>query len=106
MSAKLQIGGDLVTDIKALAIPFSLLVAMNGVKFLKNKKAQKPDPKNGKSSNKKGQTKGKPQQKGGCGCPGNKLTTGGRKMIGGTTVNRELAKLSDDIRSILSRYTS
>lgn len=91
MAPKLQLGGDLVTDVKALAIPFSLLLAMNGVDFLKKKKTP--------TSAKKTEKKTKTSQKGGCGC-------GTKRMVGGTPISKELAKLSDDIKTILNQYSA
>lgn len=89
-----QIGGDLMTDIKSLAIPFSLLIALNGMKLLRKKKDAKNQPHS------------KSTQKGGCGCTGSRKLGGGGKMIGGTVVNQELAKLANDIQTILSRYSA
>lgn len=94
MSKTIQIGGDIVTDMKHLAIPFSLLLALNGVDYIKKQQKKKalapPKPSKKKQA---------PRQSGGaCGA------CNGAKMVGGTAVNNELHKLAMDIKSILSQY--
>lgn len=85
-----QVGGaDVMFELRNLAVPFVLLLAKNGMDYIKNKKTKTSTQPIRKS-------RPVTKQRGGCGCSANKPTLGGAQG--------ELNTLANNLSSIMSSY--
>lgn len=76
-----QDGGNILMDLQALAIPFSLLLAKNGLDYLQKKKDSVPSKKESK-----------------------KKTTKKSSQKGGETMGSEVSELQRDMKSYLGGF--
>jgi hypothetical protein len=86
---KEQVGGDVIYELRNLAIPFVLMLAKNGMDYIqsnkqKSKKVNKPRASPPKTK----------KTKGGCGCSA-------RPAIGG---NDEITKLANNLNQVMASY--
>ena len=102
-------GGDLMSDVKNMVIPFGLLLAKNGVDYMaKAKKAPKPKVSKPKAKVPSSPKKAAPKR-GGCGACANKALVGGQassKSVSRNHFEQELANLARDLRNIIKEYAS
>ena len=79
---------DIVSDIRNLAIPFSFMLVMNGVKYISGKNKAKTQSK----------AKTTKTTKGGCGCGKTGVTLGGAR----NEALEELDMLSDNLQQVFN----
>ena len=104
MPSKSQQGGDLLNDVRNLAIPFSLLIAQKGMEYLANRRT--PTPASAKRTS---------RMRGGAheGCALCAAQQGGRKQASSgdssarlthARVAEEFRQLSSDLQQLLTSY--
>jgi hypothetical protein len=93
-----QYGGNILSDVRTLAIPFSLLLAKNGVEYLMHKSGKTPASKTVKARTPKPKS---PVQKKKVVAPKAKKQSGGADNA---AMNASIGKLAADIKSLLARY--
>lgn len=124
--SKAQCGGSIVKDIADLAVPFGLLIAMKGIKTLVGKKPNDKKTKKASIASKPRPRSKKTSQKGGevtkcvlCETSNTQHGAGGASVLNtgyisssvsqnksNSRVKSEIAKLTSEIKSLLSHYKS
>lgn len=94
-------GGSFFEDVRALSVPFSLILAKQGIESLKKKdgsssKSKKPAAKKSSSSQRGGSC--------GTGCAGGRTWGGSAQAAPATAVSTQMAALSKRIDNFLSKY--
>lgn len=87
-------GGDIMYDLRNLAVPFVLMLAKNGMEYIEKNKSmlnQKP-----KSQKPKRKTQSR-DKKGGCGCTSNPLIGGEKRDA--------INELANNLNKIMDTYT-
>lgn len=102
MPSKTQHGGDLLTDVRNLAIPFSLLIAQKGLEYVMNKD-DKPAAMPAKAKSARKTQKGGAHD--GCAlCAASAQAGGANNRVSHARVAEEFRKLSQDLQELLTSY--
>lgn len=103
-----QKGGDLLTDVRNLAVPFGILLAKNGLDYVmsrNSKKSSKAPSKPKKSAHRKNKT---PMKGGSDGCvlcaAQSSPPAGGASRISQREITNEFKRLSNDLQELLESY--
>lgn len=99
MPSKSQQGGDLFTDVRNLAIPFSFLIAQKGIEYMASKR---PASAKGRSR----MAGGSSGHEGCALCAAASSQAGGRSSakLSHSRVAAEFQKLSSDLQGLLNSY--